>query len=586
VSRLSDRARRRLVTAGIVAAVAAVAMVRSASLLGYSNWIMDEHFIVPIALGFLGGDLNPHWFGYHPLPMYLLGAIYYVMYLGARLFGLVASRPEFVALLFSHDAVFYIPAKLLGSFAFTGGAAVLGLAAWRRTGSRAAAALAFAAPLLTADGIVTGYNVRNDSFVFLFAALTVYFACFARKGPAGALLAVVCCAAAFASKIPAVVLAPVLFAQLAWDAWHGQLRWRHVGYCAVLFPVAAFLFNPFAVLDFPHYLPTLQWVSARVAGGLEKVGVQSYSGTAERVHNLARTMLRECGVVAVAGSVLYAAHTAVRDRAMLFPPLFALAYATAFVTSSQVNAWWLRPVYPMLLLFPVLLVAAVAAMPRVAALAVRPGARDGAAAVRRVRGILLALLAAGYLGTLAPNLPRAAAAVLPAPEDTRVTAARWIRENLPAGAEVILEGGLPHYWPRVFSPDAPTTLIVSQYSYPFVWQNRVLMAGFRRYYLDALKNEKPFRVWPMTRNEGAGYDTRRLHLPAGAYVVLSEANYARYYRPEVARDHPDLARNAQAFFALIRGQEPVRTFTGAGPTIEIYRMREGLNGGAGTPRPQ
>lgn len=567
----SVRARRRLALAGIVLAVAAIALVRSAALLGYSNWIIDEHFIVAIALGFIGGDLNPHWFNYHPLPMYLLGVVYFVMYLGARLFGLVHSRPEFVALLFGHDAVFYVPAKLLGSFVYTAGAGVLALAAWRRTGSAAAAALAFAAPLLTADGITTGYNVRNDSFVFLFAALTVYFACFARKGPAAALAAVICCAAAFASKVPAIVLAPVLFAQLAYDARRGHLRWRDVGYGALLFPVAAFLFNPFALLDFSGYLPSLHRVSARIGGELGKVGVPTYADTAARLANLGRAMLEQCGPVAVAGSVLYAAWGAVRDRALLFPPLFALAYVTAFITSRLFDVYWLRPVYPFLLLFPILLVAEVASLPWVA------DRWRGVAGRFGPQGALLTVLVLGYAVPLGANLPMAVEAMVPPPEDTRVTAARWIGQHLPAGSRVVLEGCLPHYWPRVFSPRPEITLAVLQYSYPWVLKKAALVEGFRFWFARALRTERPFEVIPMLSNEGIGYDMAEMRLPAGAYVLLSEYCYRRYYGAEVAASQPQLAHAAQAFFAFVRAQEPVRTFTGNGPTLEIYRMREGLN---------
>jgi len=558
------RARRRLVVAGIVLGVAVVALVRSASLLGYSNWIIDEHFIVAIALGFIGGDLDPHWFNYHPLPMYILGTLYWVMYLGARVLGLVHSKPEFVSLLFTHDAVFYVPAKLLGSLAYTGGAAVVGLAAWRKTGSAFAAGLAFLAPLLTADAIVTGYNVRNDSFVFLFAALTLYFACFARKGPVTAMAAVVCCAAAFASKIPAIVLAPVLFAQLALDVRRGHLRWRHVGYGALLFAGAAFLFNPFAVLDFSTYQHALHKVSARVGGEWHKVGVRTYAD-ADRLARLGWAMLAQCGPVAVAGSVLYLGWTAARNRAMVLAPLFALAYVTAFTTSAQFDTYWLRPVYPMLFLFPVLLVVESAALPKVAAFG------------PRARGVLLALLAAGYLATLGGNVPRAVQAMTPPPEDTRITAARWIDENLPAGAQVAEEGLVLHYLPRVFSPHFPTTLLMTGYSLPFVHRNRVLMEGFQYYYQEALRTRKPFRVGAMNTNERMNYDMDRIRIPAGAYVILSDQSYSRYYRPGLMRDRPELARNAQAFFAFIRAQEPVRTFEGNGPKIEIYRMREGLN---------
>jgi len=81
----------------------------------------------------------------------------------------------------------------------------------------------------------------------------------------------------------------------------------------------------------------------------------------------------------------------------------------------------------------------------------------------------------------------------------------------------------------------------------------------------------------MNTNERMNYDMDRIRIPAGAYVILSDQSYSRYYRPGLMRDRPELARNAQAFFAFIRAQEPVRTFEGNGPKIEIYRMREGLN---------
>jgi hypothetical protein len=563
--RVSPRARRGLVVAGVVLGVVTVTLVRSASLLGYSNWIIDEHFIVAIALGFIGFDLDPLWYNYFPLPMYLLGDVYFLMYLGARALGLVASKPEFTALLFSHDAAFYVPAKLLGSLAYTGGCAVLGLIAWRRTSSRAAAALAFAAPLLLVDGIATATNIRNDTFVFLFAALTVYFSCFARKTLASVVLAAVFCAAALASKLPALVLVPVLFARLAWDARRGDLKWRHVAIAAGVLPVALFAFMPFAFLEPSAYLPMLKRATARVAGEWTKVGKETLTGPGERWANLMGALYRNSGALPLAGTAAYLAHAAWRDRTALFAALFPLAYVCAFSTSSVFDDYWLRPVYPFLLLFPILAVWDLAALPRVRA------APYGRAPV------LLAVLALGYVFTLAGNVPKAARAMVPPPEDTRVTAARWIGGNLPAGSRVVLEGYLPHYWPRVFSPRPEITLAVHQYSYPWVMKKDVLMDGFRYWFMRALGTERPFRVVPMMGNARIGYDMARMHLLPGDYVVLSRASYARYYGPAVTRDQPELARNAQAFFAFVRAQEPVRTFTGNGPAIEIYRMKEGLN---------
>jgi hypothetical protein len=566
----------------IVLALAAVTALRSASLRGYTFWTMDEQFIVPIAAGFLGFDLNPRWFNYHPLPMYLLGTLYLAMYGVARAAGWVADKPGFVSLLFGHDAVFYVPAKLLASFAYTAGCAVLGGIVWRRTRSWAGALLVFAAPLFLADGIASATSTRNDSFVFLFLALTVYFACFAEKRPASVYLAVVCCAAAFASKIPAAVLVPVLFFQLAWDARKGTISWRHVAGGAALFPVAVFLFMPYAFLDFAAYLPTLQTTAARATTDLVKLGKPAYASPGVRFGNLFGALYQAAGAVPLAGTVLYAAYALRFERTLMVPLLFPLAYLTAFTTSSLFDTYWLRPVYPFLLLFPVLLVLEAAARPEVAGWWARRAGRPlpGAAGP-----VLAGALALAYAVTLAPNLTAFAAAVKRPAEDTRITAARWMGTHLPPGSRVVLEGFLAHYWPPVFSPDPAVTLGVLGYGHPFVLQNPLLMRGYAVYFRRARAVERPFRVVPMVDNDRLGYDMRRMRLRPGDYVVLTEGSYGRFNRATTRAQAPALVAGAQRFFAFIRAQEPVREFTGNGPTIQVYRMREGLNAGpsAGSP---
>jgi len=573
----------------VVLGVAAVTLLRSASLRGYSNWAMDEQFIVPIAAGFIGFDLNPRWFNYHPLPMYLLGAVYLVLYGVARIFGWVADKPAFVSLLFDHHGVFYVPAKLLGGFAYTAGCAVLGWSVWTRARSVTGAVLVFAAPLLLADGIASATQIRNDSFVFLFLALTVHFACFAEKRPAHALAAVACCAAAFACKVPAVVCVPVLFAKLAWDAHRGAFAFRQVAWCALLFPAAVFLFMPYAFLDFAAYLPTLRGVAARVSGDLVKLGSAAYTTPGARLGNLAGALYHQAGTVPLAGTVLYAVYALRVDRDLLFPLLFPLAYTTAFVTSSLFDTYWLRPVYPFLFLFPVLLALDVAARrgaaPRPSAVAppwvaAWPGRRVEPSGPGRLGAALAGVLALAYAATLAPNAPAFAEAVRRPPEDARVAAARWIGVHLPAGSRVVLEGSLPHYWPPVFSPVGPVALGVLGYGHPFVTGNRLLMEGFAVYMRRAVATEKPFRVVPMAGNGAIGYDMTRMRLAPGDYVVLTEGSYGRFDRSSARAQAPALVANAQAFLAFIRSQEPVRTFTGSGPTIQIYRMREGLPGPA------
>jgi hypothetical protein len=566
-----------------VVGVVAVTLLRSGSLLGYSNWIVDEERIVATALGFIDFDLNPRWFNYHPLPMEILGALYYGMYLVARGLGWVASKPAFAALLFTHDGVFYVPAKLLGSLAYTTGCAVLARIAWRETRSRGMAALVFAAPLLLPDGIATAAQVRNDTFVFLFLALTVHFACFAPKRTSSAVLAAVACAAAFACKIPAIVCLPVLLAALAHDAWRGRYPWRVVGGAAALFPLAVFLFMPYALLDFATYWPTITRTVERASGEMTHLGKVAHAGVGDKLGALAAALYRNTGTVPLAGTVLYAAWAALRERTLAFPLLFVLAYAAAFSTSRTLDDYWLRPVYPFLLLFPVLLAGRIAALGPMAALwrrmppafrlqnLVGPLAAPGA--------VLTVVLALAYAGIAAPHLSKAVGLATP-PEapDTRIQAGAWIRTHLPAGSRIVLEGMLAHYQPRVFTRDPEALLWVTGYRWPNLMRNDLLMAGFRHYYAEAARTERPFRVLGLLTHT-LNYDMGRIPLQKGDYVVLSSYSYARYGDKALIAAEPELTANARAFFAFVRDQEAVRTFTGNGPRIEIWRMRQGLGAG-------
>jgi hypothetical protein len=564
---VTGRPRRWWVPGLVALGVVAVALVRSASLLGYSTWIVDEERIVAIAVGFIGFDLNPRWFNYHPLPMYLLGAVYHLMYLVGHALGLFPSRVAFASLLFSHDAVFYVPAKLLSSFVYTVGCAVLGLIAWRRTASRGAALLAFAAPLLLKDGINAAVQIRTDTFVFLFLAVTVYLACYAARTPRNALLAVAACAAAVASKIPAVVLVPVLFLQLGLMARRGDIRWRHVAWGALLFPVALFCFMPYAFLDFAHYWPTIQLTAQRASGELMRMDAPSRTALVEKWAFLGTSLHRNAGWLPLIGCVLYALYAAVRDRAALVPVLFVAAYATAFSTSAILANYWLRPVYPFLFLFPILLVAEVAALPRVAERWPRALARA------RPRCTLLGALALGYAVILGGNVPAAVEAMTPQPEDTRLIAARWIEGHLPEGTTIFLDGPLLHYMPRLHTTDPATLLWVFSYGHSEVVKNDALMAAFRHYLAHAAGTEKPFDVRLTFENDANGGAVPRATMGVGDYVVISSAYYARFYRPDAVARHPRQTRAMQAFYAFLRTQEPVAHFAGNGPTIDVYRLR-------------
>ncbi|MBI5136225.1 MAG: hypothetical protein HZA24_02690 [Nitrospirae bacterium] len=556
---------RLLIWSALALAVLALTLLRSAGLRDYSTWIIDEERIVTTALGFLGGDLNPRWFNYHTLPMYILAAWYTAQYAVYSVLGLVASKTEFVAFLYGADAHVYVSAKLCFSLAYSLGCLVLALMAHRRTGSLAVAALCLLLPVLLPDGQAAAVQVRNDTFVFLFLALTAYFACFAQPRPRNAYLAVACAAAAFASKIPAIVLLPVLTAWLALQAWRGRLAWRHVALALALFPLFVFLFMPYMVLDFEAYRPTIERAAGRASGTLLHVGKDYHSGLTEKLSSLLAATLKQVGAPVLVGALGTALYGAWRDRRLLFAFLFGLAYVTAFATSVTLDDYWLRPVFPLFVCLALLLPWLLVADPAVGGRLPAPWRAPGVA-------LLAGLLLTAPLWHGARPFLRSVAAQ---PPDTRVVAARWIEDNLPAGAPVVLEGWLPHYLPRLFTPDPATELAVQNYLIPTVTANRTLMEAFAWYMWGAVGVTKPFRVRVLSQTVQTGYDPRALRLNAGDYVVISELIYKRFYQENLARQAPQLTANARRFYAMVRAQEPVREFAGQGPRIEIYRMRQG-----------
>lgn len=406
----------------------------------------DEPLIVLRAMRMVAlGELNPHWFRYPPLPIYLHAALE----LPVRLFaqsvqpfaGEVAAPCQGVP----PEAFPYVYAGRLGSVAFALGTVVqivrvMGLLGHRWAGL--GAGLLFAASPLAAQSAAV---VTVDMPMAFFAITAVYFAVRAMQRTEPADVRGDCTRFTVAATLAACVkynaavlllLLPILVALkglggrrvLSWTAAHALLA-------VALFLVA----TPFAVLDPEHFWDRsvgMPYNLAHYARG--HVGFDQGSALLKSV----ATVWRDLGPISV---------LAVCAVPRLFARRWRVAVAPIFL--SVVLLW--IPVATARVYFPRNVLGFA---PMLACLALTGAIVVGEALARAVDRL------PGLRGRLGPLLAAALAVVLlvqagyqvrgglrTAPlRDVRTEAYHWIGANLPPGTRIIAEWYTPqmHFDPR------------------------------------------------------------------------------------------------------------------------------------------
>jgi len=558
-----------------VAVLLLVSVLRAGSALHYSTSNVDEHFVVPFAVGFLDFDLNPRWFFYHTLPMYIIAGMYTVLYWCFDLTGLVHSKVEFASLLFENDAVFYASARLLVSCIHTLGAFVLALIVHRHYRSSVGAALVFAAAILIPDSVLAANYVRVDSFVFLFLCLLIFFSCYGDKTRRNLIFSIIACAAAIASKLPALVFFPILLVSLFLDIRQRHYPTAYLAYTAVGVPLLALAFMPYVALDFATYQQQVLHKVFNMAAGTytPKVAKAYYHGTLTKLVNLYHLIAAQVGVLSVVGTGLAGIYALVRrDRRLGFVLLFALAYTAAFATSASVDSYWLRPVYPIYIFLTLVFVIEISRHERCAAL-LKTLDRQLTVAGRSLRvapQVALVILAIYFAYIVRPGVSGYYQYLTDSRVDTRVQAASWISEHLPADSVVILDTLLSNYLPRVFS--ANPAVAFRDFDYVYASQNRLLVDGFKYYFTEHRRTSKAFRVAHLNAREW-NFDLSKIKLPRSAYIVVSSFTYQRYYSTHALENDPKLTPRARHYYDTLRKFPPVASFTGKGPKIDIYALR-------------
>jgi hypothetical protein len=519
----------------------------------------DEPRIVERAIRFHQGDLNPRFFNWPSLAMYVLAGVYGLLFGGAS--GGVAGA-------FAQDpALFYLVGRLITVAFGTVTLAVLylgGRLAYGRTVGLLAAALLAVDLLHVRD---SHWITPDVPMTFLVALATLYALRYWRGGrPVDAGAAGLIAGLATSMKYPGGL---VFLALLAAHALRrpGESPWRrlvgrHTVVGGALGAVGFALGTPFALL-------TPVAFARGVLDELREVNTVQFGNEADvpgYLFHLAYSLPQAMGwplyLLALAGLAWALGRRGPQEAILL---AFPVPYLLVIITWSSRFERYVIPLLPCLTLL--------------AAVMVERGAGWLTARMRFGRRGTAVVLAAAAAILIVPGLMRGAQYHrLLARPDTRVLGSEWVERHIPPGARIALEpfslrlrvareqrargpealGHLPQLPPVAGAPAAPG----SEDGY---WLER----------LDV-------------------YDLDRLLRDGVQYVVLSGFTYQRHRQaceryPEPCRFYAELEARSRLVFSASPGVDDARLAVGdiyspltriherrrPGPSIRIYQLPEG-----------
>lgn len=385
---------------------------------------VDEAHFVPRAIRFGTGDLNPHFFLYPTLYMYMLFAAYAIYFVFGRVTGVFPSAEAFAIQYFDDPTAFYLIGRTMT--ALMGAATVfLVILILRRLRPRAAVAGGILAAVIPLHSLHSHFVTADVPMTF-FTVLVLWLSLnIIRRGAArdyaAAGLAVGLGMAVKYTNVAA--FAAVLIAHIA--CVHGRRRTLNpIAYVNVPIIIAGaaagagFIAGcPYSVLDFTAFKTDVLLTLQKVGGlwlGLENVRNMWLTILIDYLPGGATWPLY---AAALAGLVYMAARRNAEE--FLFPAFAVVFYLVVGRNAQNFPRYWI----------PLLPIFAVAA----GILAHDVTERLGKLRLAALAAIVAALAAAPAGISVADSLR------MKTEKDTRTAAREWIERNIPSGAKVAVE---------------------------------------------------------------------------------------------------------------------------------------------------
>lgn len=535
----------------------------------------DEAVIVNHAVAFGTGDLNPHYFNYPSLYMYVMFVIYGLIYVVGWLTGIFASTADFARLFFNDVTLFYLPGRLISALCGVASVAMVFLLGRRaynvRVGLISASFLAFSvlhvqfshfvkthvpAGLLVIVGLYMAWSIYNGK-----DSLRRYIIC----GVVAGLAASTIYHAGFV--LVSMVVAHVL-------RWHDSLtdayKVRLLSTKIIIMVIACFVFfvlgTPFALLDWPSFIRDLTCAAAgRFAGGFWERGT-FYPFTC-----LLTSMGFPLGIVSLLGMGYTLFRHRPIDLILLSQPLFLAGFLMLFAVKEP---------HHMLIAFPALTILGASFVADIVGWIIRQ---------RSLRAGLLVLVTVLILVNPAGiSFQNSHKLTLP---DTRDLSRIWIEENILPGSKIVMDTG--KYYSGEFGPPIrPSKWTLEQFiaraesvaekSLPRTDGSRITgysgEAEYFRQYLRAIGDEPGYDIVQILHDQGsqrADVLTLDEYLSRGIqYAIVSDKGWKQYglgsRRPHKAAKYRNFYQALESCATLLKEFKPSDKIVG--PTLRIYKL--------------
>jgi len=460
----------------------------------------DEGSIIFRAMIFGTGDLNPHWFRWPTLPMYLMFGIYGALYVAGRLLGQFGSTQDFLRLYISDPTVFWYLGRLVSAAAGVLTVLMCYLIG-KKLFSRAVGLLAALFLGLCYLHVRDSHYATPDVLLALFMVLSFWFCIrIVEDGTwKSYVLAAAFAGVAVSTKyvggfMMCVTIFLVHMKRGATDKKLLDWKFHRFLVLAGIVAFAAFVVGtPYSILDWHRFsgdvLGQATMVSGETAAGGQELTLGSYAGGLKRIffENLMNGMGVPLFILFVLGMAF---SLRVRERGHYLLWTYWLPYFIAFSLMTIRRATYFTPLLPVCALFAGWVVVHLAA------------SRRG-----RIAAVIATVLAVSYSAYQVVSFD----SLLHVP-DTRTMAKHWFEENTPDGTAIALE----QYGPELNkTKDQLKHLVETDTTIHDSWQKS-----------NQLKNRLEYEVLSTRQPAYRVYDIPSMKLLSGPY---SKTEYGEYH---------------------------------------------------------